>query len=130
MLEDPEEGGAGPIFEAPSPLASPRPAPNPPCSTLFIANLHPQTHEADLSQLFKMCALSAVRYLCSHRSAPGFKQLKLHYGNESAPVCFVEFQDVKCSTQALNLMQGTPCYVGTVGPDCARRSLWHHAAAH
>ncbi len=39
-------------------------------------------------------------------STPGFLQLRLHYGNESAPVCFVEYQDVKYSSAALQILQG------------------------
>lgn len=74
------------------PLPPPAPGSNPPCSTLFIANLGPSCTEEELSQLLS-------RY-------PGFSKLKYQM-KAGQPVAFVEFQDIRCSTQALSALQNS-----------------------
>ncbi|CAK9256489.1 unnamed protein product, partial [Sphagnum jensenii] len=66
------------------------PGSNPPCSTLFVANLGPTCTEEELTQ-----ALS--RY-------PGFQKMKYQI-KSGLPVAFVEFKDVLCSTKALSELQ-------------------------
>ncbi|KAH9553264.1 hypothetical protein CY35_09G109900 [Sphagnum magellanicum] len=68
----------------------PAPGSNPPCSTLFVANLGPTCTEEELTQ-----ALS--RY-------PGFQKMKYQI-KSGLPVAFVEFKDVLCSTKALSELQ-------------------------
>ncbi|XP_073525671.1 uncharacterized protein [Phyllobates terribilis] len=62
------------------------------CSTLFIANLGPNCTEEELRQRF-------TQY-------PGFNVLKLRarYG---MPVAFVDFEEVKQATNAMNVLQGS-----------------------
>mmetsp|Transcript_23204 Transcript_23204/g.39850 ORF Transcript_23204/g.39850 Transcript_23204/m.39850 type:complete len:363 (+) Transcript_23204:48-1136(+) len=61
------------------------------CSTLFVASLGPSTTETELKELFQRCY--------------GFKRLRMN-NKGPTPVAFVEFEDVACSTQALQLLQG------------------------
>ncbi|KAK9163852.1 hypothetical protein Syun_004754 [Stephania yunnanensis] len=68
---------------------------NTPCPTLFVANLGQTCTEQELNQVFSRC--------------PGFLKLKMQNKN-GAPVSFVDFQDVACSTAALNSLQGTVLY--------------------
>ncbi|KAF3794010.1 RNA-binding protein with multiple splicing [Nymphaea thermarum] len=70
------------------------PADNPPCPTLFVANLGPACTEDELTQLF-------MRF-------PGFLKLKIQR-KSGLPVAFVDFQDTACSSQAMSL-QGTVLY--------------------
>ncbi|CAL9098807.1 unnamed protein product [Musa textilis] len=71
------------------------PQSNPPCPTLFVANLGPNCSEQELAQVFSRC--------------PGFIKLKMQNKN-GLPVAFVDFQDVNSSTGALNHLQGTILY--------------------
>ncbi|KAL2528569.1 RNA-binding (RRM/RBD/RNP motif) family protein [Forsythia ovata] len=73
---------------------------NPPCPTIFVANLGPTCSEQELIQVFSRCR--------------GFIKLKMQstYG---APVAFVDFQDTASSTEALNLLQGTILYSSPSG---------------
>lgn len=66
-----------------------------PCPTLFAANLSPTCAEQELIQVFSRCQ--------------GFLKLKMQNKN-GAPVAFVDFQDVACSTAALNELQDTILY--------------------
>ncbi|XP_031568172.1 RNA-binding protein with multiple splicing 2-like isoform X2 [Actinia tenebrosa] len=92
----------------PSPLHSPLPptpsahtlqhmaaaaivAANPPCSTLFVANLGKNCTETELIHFFS-------RF-------PGFIKLKMHNKGNS-PVCFVEFMNEIVATQAMHTFQG------------------------
>ncbi|KAG0451449.1 hypothetical protein HPP92_026254 [Vanilla planifolia] len=68
------------------------PQDNPPCPTLFVANLARTCSEQELAQLFS-------KY-------PGFLKLKMQ-NKSGVPVAFVDFQDTVCSTEALNRLQGT-----------------------
>ncbi|CAH9092318.1 unnamed protein product [Cuscuta europaea] len=63
----------------------------PPCPTLFVANLGPNSSEQELNQVFSRCR--------------GFLKLKMQstYG---APVAFVDFKDTASSTEALSNLQG------------------------
>jgi len=83
------------------PALAPAPASKvPPCSTLFVANLHPDVQERDLNRMF--------------RNMPGFRRLRLSL-KDGVSICFVEFTDVQSSTHAMNNLQGVP-----VGPTCMR----------
>ncbi|GLJ43550.1 hypothetical protein SUGI_0906000 [Cryptomeria japonica] len=68
---------------------------NPPCPTLFIANLGPTCSEDELTQVLSRCA--------------GFLKLKMQIRG-GLPVAFVDFQDTACSTQALNQLQNATLY--------------------
>ncbi|XP_075548180.1 uncharacterized protein LOC142582393 isoform X4 [Dermacentor variabilis] len=63
----------------------------PPCSTLFVANLGQFVSEQELKDLFG--------------SFPGFCRLRMH-NKGGAPVAFVEYQDVRLATHAMNALQG------------------------
>eukprot|EP00262_Sarcandra_glabra_P013075 TRINITY_DN3538_c1_g1_i1.p1 TRINITY_DN3538_c1_g1~~TRINITY_DN3538_c1_g1_i1.p1 ORF type:complete len:331 (+),score=62.66 TRINITY_DN3538_c1_g1_i1:112-1104(+) len=63
-----------------------------PCPTIFVANLGPTCSEKELNQVFSRC--------------PGFLKVKMQ-NKHGVPVAFVDFQDVACSTGALNYLQGT-----------------------
>uniref|UniRef100_A0A0D6R214 RRM domain-containing protein n=1 Tax=Araucaria cunninghamii TaxID=56994 RepID=A0A0D6R214_ARACU len=80
-----QDGRSNPTMGQP-----PGPGGNPPCSTLFIANLGPTCTEEELSQV-----LSRFK---------GFKMLKMQTKG-GMPVAFVDFEDVTCSTEALNKLQ-------------------------
>lgn len=73
---------------------------NPPCPTIFVANLGPNCTEQELIQIFSRCR--------------GYLKLKIQstYGS---PVAFVDFQDTASSTEALNQLQGTVLYSSTSG---------------
>ncbi|XP_026394091.1 uncharacterized protein LOC113289127 isoform X2 [Papaver somniferum] len=66
-----------------------------PCPTLFVANLGPTCSEQELNHVFSRCS--------------GFLKLKMQNKN-GAPVAFVDFQDIACSTSALNKLQDTVLY--------------------
>ncbi|XP_077524881.1 uncharacterized protein LOC144136438 isoform X2 [Amblyomma americanum] len=66
-------------------------AATPPCSTLFVANLGQFVSEQELKDLFG--------------SFPGFCRLRMH-NKGGAPVAFVEYQDVRLATHAMNALQG------------------------
>ncbi|KAG9440404.1 hypothetical protein H6P81_020569 [Aristolochia fimbriata] len=68
---------------------------NTPCATLFVANLGPTCTEQELNQIFSRCS--------------GFLKLKMQ-NKHGAPVAFVDFKDVACSSGALNQLQGTMLY--------------------
>ncbi|TVU08603.1 hypothetical protein EJB05_42012 [Eragrostis curvula] len=68
---------------------------NPPCPTLFVANLGPTCAEQELIDVFSSCA--------------GFVKLKMQ-NKLGAPVAFVDFKDVNSSTEALNRLQGVVLY--------------------
>ncbi|KAJ7553619.1 hypothetical protein O6H91_06G105500 [Diphasiastrum complanatum] len=84
------DGNTGPVME---PIATPPvvvAGSNPPCSTLFVANLGKTCSERELLEVFARC--------------PGFRRLKTQLVDRM-PVAFVEFQDMTCSTQALMQLQ-------------------------
>jgi len=62
-----------------------------PCSTLFVANIHRDVPENDITRLF--------------RSIEGFQRLKRSQKDGSS-ICFVEYSDVNASTNALQRYQG------------------------
>eukprot|EP00898_Chlorokybus_atmophyticus_P005398 jgi/Chlat1/585/Chrsp103S01021 len=64
---------------------------NPPCSTLFVANLGATATEAELRDLFSRVA--------------GFVKLRVQ-NKGGAPVAFIEYMDVRYSAAALNQLQG------------------------
>ncbi|KAG0175450.1 hypothetical protein DFQ28_009164 [Apophysomyces sp. BC1034] len=76
-------------------LSSPvRPNPadqNPPCNTLYVGNLPPNTSEDELRQVFSRC--KGYKRMCFRTKSQG-------------PMCFVEFDDVVFATQAMNELQG------------------------
>ncbi|KAI8084626.1 uncharacterized protein BX664DRAFT_316172 [Halteromyces radiatus] len=66
---------------------------NPPCNTLYVGNLPPNTNEDELKQMFSKCL--------------GYKRLSFRQ-KSNGPMCFVEFVDVACATQALQDLYGNP----------------------
>ncbi|KAI8339520.1 hypothetical protein BC941DRAFT_420729 [Chlamydoabsidia padenii] len=66
---------------------------NPPCNTLYVGNLPPNTSEDELKQMFSKCL--------------GYKRLSFRH-KSNGPMCFVEFVDVMCATQALQDLYGNP----------------------
>jgi hypothetical protein len=66
---------------------------NPPCNTLYVGNLPPNTSEDELKQMFSKCV--------------GYKRLSFRH-KSNGPMCFVEFADVMCATQALQDLYGNP----------------------
>lgn len=64
---------------------------NPPCNTLYVGNLHPNTTEDELRELFS--------------KAIGYKRLSFRNKGNS-PMCFVEFEDVSCATLAMQELYG------------------------
>ncbi|XP_014783770.1 uncharacterized protein LOC106878922 isoform X14 [Octopus bimaculoides] len=83
---------ATPILTSPVGTNSTTPSqPNAPCSTLFVANLGQFSSEQELKDLFS--------------SFPGFCRLRMH-NKGGSPVAFVEFQDVRQATEAMNRLHG------------------------
>lgn len=64
---------------------------NPPCNTLYVGNLPPDTNEEELKKLFS--AHQGYKRLCFRTKANG-------------PMCFVEFEDVSYASQALDNLYG------------------------
>ncbi|KAG0041288.1 hypothetical protein BGZ83_002045 [Gryganskiella cystojenkinii] len=85
----PSPGIASPGFRAP---VNPGDQ-NPPCNTLYVGNLPMNTSEDELRTLFSRCV--GYRRLCFRTKSNG-------------PMCFVEFENVECATQALNDLYGNP----------------------
>ncbi|XP_052160438.1 uncharacterized protein LOC127777859 [Oryza glaberrima] len=71
---------------------------NPPCPTLFVANLGPTCSEQELIDVFSSCA--------------GFIKVKMQ-NKFGAPVAFVDFKDMDSSTEAINRLQGVILYSST-----------------
>eukprot|EP00794_Sanderia_malayensis_P019497 gene19497-21422_t len=65
---------------------------NPPCTTLFVANLGSRTTEEELKGIFA--------------GMPGYRRLKVLRNKNTTPVCFVEFYDVVTAMQARQLLNG------------------------
>jgi len=63
----------------------------PPCSTLFVANIHPDVPERDLVRLFRI--------------TEGFQRLKMSQ-KDGSPICFVQYSDIAFSTNSMNTFQG------------------------
>ncbi|KAK6639384.1 hypothetical protein RUM43_007657 [Polyplax serrata] len=84
----PSPGLASPVGSSAS-----QPA-NPPCSTLFVANLGQFVSEHELKEIFN--------------SLPGFSRLRMHAkGQGGSPVAFAEFQDVRCAGHAKAALHGS-----------------------
>lgn len=64
---------------------------NPPCNTLYVGNLPPNSSEEELRQLFSKCR--------------GYRRMSFRT-KPQGPMCFVEFEDVVYATQAMNELQG------------------------
>jgi RNA recognition motif-containing protein len=64
---------------------------NPPCNTLYVGNLPPDTSEEELKELFS--TRKGYKRLCFRTKANG-------------PMCFVEFEDVAHATRALEELYG------------------------
>ncbi|KAG1470280.1 hypothetical protein G6F56_002775 [Rhizopus delemar] len=89
FMSDPE-----PDHYSPTTSRIQRPADqNPPCNTLYVGNLPPNTSEEELKLLFSN--LPGYRRMCFRTKSQG-------------PMCFVEFDDIVCASQALNELQGQP----------------------
>jgi len=65
---------------------------NPPCTTLFVANLSNRATEEELKMIFA--------------GMPGFRRLKVLRNKNTTPVSFVEFIDVVTAMQARQLLNG------------------------
>jgi len=95
----------------PNPFGTPpqmQPSKVPPCSTLFVANLHPDVQERDLIRLFKIIQ--------------GFRRLRLNL-KDGVPICFVEFESVQSSTHALTTFQGFPIGPSSIRVEYARTRM-------
>lgn len=66
---------------------------NPPCNTLYVGNLPPNTDEEELKSMFYKC--------------PGYKRLSFR-NKSNGPMCFVEFEDAIYAAQALQDLHGNP----------------------
>ncbi|KAL4884172.1 hypothetical protein BJY04DRAFT_15468 [Aspergillus karnatakaensis] len=64
---------------------------NPPCNTLYVGNLPPDTQEEELKALFS--------------KQRGYKRLCFR-NKQNGPMCFVEFEDVRTAGKALNELYG------------------------
>lgn len=65
---------------------------NPPCNTLYVGNLPVTATEEELWVLFSPCR--------------GFKRLSFRL-KPNGPMCFVEFEDIACATEAMETLYGT-----------------------
>ena len=65
---------------------------NPPCNTLYVGNLPVTATEEELWVLFSPCR--------------GFKRLSFRL-KPNGPMCFVEFEDITCATEAMETLYGT-----------------------
>jgi len=65
--------------------------------------------ESDLRRLFQI--------------TPGFLNLKMYYGKDTAPVCFVEYTDIQSSSRAMESMQGIPFGPTRLRIEYARRRM-------
>ncbi|XP_056646726.1 protein couch potato [Diorhabda sublineata] len=74
---------------------------NPPCSTLFVANLGQFVSEHELKEIFA--------------SFPGFCRLRMHTKGGS-PVAFMEYQDVRCAAHVMAALQGSFLLSSDRGP--------------
>ncbi|KAL2868189.1 uncharacterized protein BJX67DRAFT_63424 [Aspergillus lucknowensis] len=88
----------GPAYPYPSahtarhsfPAANPNDM-NPPCNTLYVGNLPPDTQEEELKALFS--------------KQRGYKRLCFR-NKQNGPMCFVEFEDVRTAGKTLNELYG------------------------
>ncbi|KAG1047798.1 hypothetical protein G6F43_009774 [Rhizopus delemar] len=66
---------------------------NPPCNTLYVGNLPLCTNQEELRSLFSKCL--------------GYKRMSFRIkSQQQGPMCFVEFEDVLCASQAMSQLQG------------------------
>lgn len=65
---------------------------NPPCNTLYVGNLPPNTCEEELKTLFS--------------KQRGYRRLCFRTKN-NGPMCFVEFEDINYAAQCLDTLYGT-----------------------
>ncbi|KAL1967627.1 hypothetical protein VTN77DRAFT_2884 [Rasamsonia byssochlamydoides] len=90
--------GGNPTFHYPNqhnprhslPAANPNDL-NPPCNTLYVGNLPPDTQEEELKALFS--------------KQRGYKRLCFR-NKQNGPMCFVEFDEVAMASKALNELYG------------------------
>ncbi|KAL1991731.1 hypothetical protein VTN49DRAFT_5039 [Thermomyces lanuginosus] len=90
--------GGNPSFHFPNqhnprhslPAANPNDL-NPPCNTLYVGNLPPDTQEEELKALFS--------------KQRGYKRLCFR-NKQNGPMCFVEFDEVAMASKALNELYG------------------------
>ncbi|KAG1451885.1 hypothetical protein G6F56_007968 [Rhizopus delemar] len=65
---------------------------NPPCNTLYVGNLPSNTNQEELRSVFSKCE--------------GYKRMSYRIkSTQQGPMCFVEFEDVLCATQAMTSLQ-------------------------
>lgn len=73
---------------------------NPPCNTLYVGNLPLNADEEELRVLFSCCS--------------GYKRLSFKV-KANGPMCFVEFEDIACATNAMDRLYGTLLSTSTKG---------------
>lgn len=74
---------------------------NPPCNTLYVGNLPPLANEIELRTLFG--------------TMPGFRRLSFKTKVGGTPMCFVEFEDIKTATYAMEQLYGVMLSNSTKG---------------
>ena len=75
-------------------------AENPPCNTLYVGNLPPNTPAEELRALFSNC--------------PGYRRLSFQ-NKANGAMCFVEFEDISYATHAMHRLHGLPLSTSTRG---------------
>ncbi|KAG5458441.1 MAG: hypothetical protein BJ554DRAFT_1333, partial [Olpidium bornovanus] len=87
------QGTSSPVFaQSPEVRSANSADQNPPCSTLYVGNLPANASEEELHVLFSKCR--------------GFKRMCLR-AKPNGSMCFIEFDDVVCASQALRELQGS-----------------------
>jgi len=72
-----------------------------PCSTIFVSNLSTEVQEEELRRVFSRL--------------DGFVRLQMFQKKDNMS-CFVQFKDIMCSTNAINLLQGYVLSSSSKGP--------------
>jgi RNA recognition motif-containing protein len=76
-------------------------AENPPCNTLYVGNLPPNASELELRAIFS--------------GLYGFRRLSFKPKLGASPMCFVEFEDIRTATMAMEALYGTMLSNSTKG---------------
>ena len=87
-------GSVGSVSNNSESVKIPQPNPadqNPPCNTLYVGNLPPDTSEAELKELFS--------------KQPGYRRLCFRT-KQNGPMCFVEFEDETLAGKTLIELYG------------------------
>lgn len=76
-------------------------AENPPCNTLYVGNLPPNANEIELRSIFV--------------GVNGFRRMSFKPKIGGSPMCFVEFDDIRAATMAMESLYGTMLSNSTKG---------------